>query len=119
MPPLIETIDIKSDRPTVDEARRRLAAALEDARRRGVGVLKVVHGYGSSGVGGALKDAIRKSLRLRRKEGKVVDIVHGENWSVFEERVARLLDAHPGLRRDVDLERGNEGITVVVLTREA
>ena len=112
---MMEVINIKADMPSVDEARRLLKAEIERAKARGVGVLKVIHGYGSSGAGGALRGAIRKSLSLRRKEGVIQDFIHGENWSVFDERVVALIDRFPSLRRDQDLARSNEGVTIVVL----
>jgi hypothetical protein len=112
---LFDVVDIKSDRPTVEEARRRLNAAIADARRQGIQVLKVIHGYGSSGVGGALRDAVRASLRRRRKDGLIREIVHGEKWDIFDERTQKLLEQYPGLKRDQDLSRGNEGVTLVVL----
>ena len=108
-------VDLKSDMPTVEVARSRLNAAITDAKKSGVAVLKVIHGYGSSGVGGALRDAVRASLRRRRKDGLVREIIHGEKWDVFDERTRKLLDEHPDLGRDADLNRSNEGITVVVL----
>jgi len=43
-----------------------------------VTAVKVIHGYGSSGVGGALRQGIRKSLISRRKEGSVKAVVFGE-----------------------------------------
>ena len=112
---LFEVVDIKSDRPTVEEARRRLNAAITDAKQQGIQVLKVIHGYGSSGVGGALRDAIRSSLRRRRKDGLVREIVYGEKWDIFDERTQKLLEQFPGLKRDQDLGRSNEGVTLVVL----
>ena len=111
----IEVVNIKEDMPSVDEARRRLKDEIERARARGVGVLKVVHGYGSSGVGGALRGALRKSLSLRKKEGLIREVIHGEKWDIFDPRVTAVLDRFPSLRRDPDLARSNEGVTIVVL----
>ena len=111
----IEVVNIKGDRPTVEEARRRLLDAIRDARARGVSVLKVIHGYGSSGAGGHLRSALRKSLARRRKEGLVREIIFGEAWSAFDERTRSCLEQFPVLRTDVDLERSNEGVTIVLL----
>ena len=108
-------VNIKHDRPDVAEARRRLIEVLDDARRAGVRVVKIVHGYGSSGTGGALRDAVRRSLLRRRKEGAVRFIVHGERWCVTEEAALRALEDHPWLRSDRDLNRYNEGVTLVFL----
>lgn len=50
---------------------------LDAAKQGGVRVLKVVHGWGSSGEGGVLGPAIRRSLRLRVKEGRARLVVPG------------------------------------------
>ena len=111
----VEVLNIKADMPTADEARRRLLDAIKSARARGVPVIKVIHGYGSSGVGGHLRSALRKSLSRRRKEGLVKEVIFGEAWSAFDERTRACLEQHPSLRTDVDLERSNEGMTIVVM----
>jgi len=111
----IEVLNIKGDMPTVEEARRRLLDAIKSARSRSVPVLKVIHGYGSSGVGGQLRSALRKSLARRRKEGVIAEFIFGEAWSAFDERTRACLEQHPALRTDVDLERSNEGMTIVVM----
>jgi len=113
----VETLNIKADMPSVEEARRRLIAAINGAKARGVGVLKIIHGYGASGVGGTLRGALRRSLSLRRKEGLIEDVIYGERWSVFDERALALIDRFPALRRDQDLNMSNEGVTVVVLKK--
>lgn len=106
---------VKAGLPTVQEARARLNAEIAKAKQSGTRVLKVVHGYGSSGRGGALRGAIRGSLGKRRKEGKIRAFVRGENWSVFDETARRLLEECPELKKDPDLNGYNEGITLVLI----
>lgn len=108
-------VNIKDDRPDIQEARRRLLQVLDDARRAGVRVVKIVHGYGSSGKGGVLRDAVRQSLLRRRKDGVVSFFVHGERWGVTEDETLRALEEHPWLKSDRDLNRYNEGVTLVFL----
>lgn len=111
----IRIINIEKGMPTVPQAQQILLVELRRARAERVTAVKIIHGYGSSGVGGRLKDAIRKSLSLRKKEGKLACFVAGENWSVFDEEARTVLEHCPELRRDSDLENGNAGITVAVL----
>ena len=111
----VREINIKEDMPTVDEARRRLISEISLARRQGVRAIKIIHGYGSSGEGGAIKTGVRKSLSLRKKEGKVRAFVFGEEWGIFDEASRLLLDECPELSGDADLNRCNAGITVVML----
>jgi hypothetical protein len=109
------TINLKSGLPTLDEARRRLLSAMESARGPGARVLKVIHGYGSSGTGGTLCAGIRRSLRLRVKDGKALAVIPGERFSSDTEETRELLRRHPSLRGDCDLNRANPGITIVEL----
>ncbi len=111
----IRVINIKSDMPTVEEARRELIAAINKARADGVKVVKIIHGYGSTGVGGALRNALRKSLQKRRKEGVVSSIVFGESWGVFDEHARALRNRHAFLREDPDYNRQNSGVTLAEL----
>ena len=78
-------------------------------------VLKIIHGYGSSGKGGALCVGLRKSFTLRKKEGVIRDFIAGEDFSIFDETTLNLLEAVPELRGDPDLNATNEGISVLWL----
>lgn len=99
----------------MDEARKRLVNEINLAKRSGVKAMKVVHGYGSTGKGGALRDALRKSLLRRKKEGVISGYVYGEKWSIFEPDARAILEICPQLRSDPDLDRGNEGVTIVLV----
>lgn len=111
----LATINLEAGYPSVDDARRRLISEMQSARARGVKVLKVVHGWGSSGEGGKLGPAIRKSLRLRVKEGKASFVLAGERFSSDTNEGRELVKRHPALRNDRDYNRANPGITLVEL----
>ena len=78
-------------------------------------VLKIIHGYGSSGKGGKLNFGLRKSFALRKREGVIRDFIAGEDFSIFNPTVLTLLEAVPELRGDPDLNATNEGVTVLWL----
>jgi hypothetical protein len=101
--------------PTVDEARRLVIAEIRKAKRERIIVLKIIHGYGSSGKGGSICIGLRKSFTMRKKEGVIKDFFPGEDFSIFNPAVLALLEAAPGLRGDSDLNNTNEGITVLWL----
>jgi hypothetical protein len=109
------TYNIEAGLPTLDEARLLVIEEIRQAKREGVGVLKVIHGYGSSGKGGALCIGLRKSFGLRKKEGVIKDFIVGEDFSIFNPTVLTLLEAVPELRGDPDLNATNEGVTVLWL----
>lgn len=108
-------VNIESGMPTVSEAEQRMSLELAKARREGVSGLKIIHGYGSTGVGGKLREAMRKWLARRQREGKVKCFVAGENWSIFDENSREILEKNPDIRRDADLGNCNAGITIVML----
>jgi len=111
----IGVITLKAGMPTVEEARTRLKSEIDRAKKSGMVALKIIHGYGSSGVGGSLKHAVRRSLRKRVKEGRIRSFVGGEEWDIFEEHTREILEECPELGKDRDLRGYNEGITVVLL----
>ena len=112
---LVRTFNVEDGLPTLEEARRLVAAEMKQARRDGARVLKVIHGYGSSGKGGALCVGLRKSFGLRKKEGAIKDFIAGEDFSIFNDTVLELLEAVPELRGDPDLGATNEGVTILWL----
>ncbi len=111
----MQVINLESGLPTVEEARRRLLAAMDSARSRGIRVIKIIHGWGSSGAGGRLGPAVRRSLRLRVQEGRAVCILAGERFSGDTQEGREFLRRHPALRSDRDCNRANPGITLVEL----
>ena len=111
----VRTINVEATLPTLEEARRLVLAEMKQARRDGAKVLKIIHGYGSSGKGGALCVGLRKSFRLRKKEGNIKDFFPGEEFSIFNQSVLALLEAVPELRGDRDLDATNEGVTILWL----
>jgi hypothetical protein len=111
----LPTVNLKADQPTLVEARARLDAEISIAKCSGLVALKVVHGYGSSGKGGTLKRGLRESLERRAREGRIRGWIAGEDWEIFHARTRDVLAEAPGADRDVDLGRGNPGVTIVLL----
>jgi hypothetical protein len=111
----VRTVNIEAGLPTLDEARRRANDEIRQGRREGLRVLKIIHGYGSTGKGGKLCVGLRKSFALRKKEGVIKEFIPGEDFSIFNPTVLALLEAEPELRGDSDLNATNEGITLLLL----
>lgn len=111
----IRTCNVEAGLPKLDDARRLVIEEIKRAKREGVRVLKVIHGYGSSGKGGALCVGLRKSFGLRKKDGVIKDSVAGEDFTIFNDVVLALLEAVPELRGDPDLGAINEGVTILWL----
>ena len=101
--------------PLVSEALLRLDHQLSLARKENAPVLKLVHGYGSTGTGGEIRMGVQKRLLEMVQNGQIRGCIFGENWSKSNEQTWRLLQSRPELKSDPDLGRRNRGITVVVL----
>jgi len=114
-PQPIKTVNLKFDRPTVNEALSRLEREITRAQQEGIAVLKIVHGYGSSGAGGDIRIAIQLRLQQMARDGRIRHCIFGENWSKSDDATWQLLQARAELKQDSDLGRGNPGITVVFL----
>jgi adenosylmethionine-8-amino-7-oxononanoate aminotransferase len=101
--------------PLVREALQRLERELAVARQEKTTLLKLVHGYGSTGEGGDIRIAVQKRLVEMVQNGQICTCIFGENWSKSDEVAWKLLQSHADLKRDSDLDRRNRGITIVLL----
>ena len=110
----IKSVNLKSDRPSVQEALQRLERELTLARQQSIFCLKLIHGFGSTGVGGDIRIAVQKRLVELAGAGQIAGVFFGENWSKTDADVWRLVQRRPELKADSDLGRGNRGITIVL-----
>lgn len=108
-------LNIEQGMPTVETARQRLEQGLRTARARRVAVLKIIHGYGSTGKGGAIKRDVLQVLRRKLGEKEIRGFVAGEDFSPFDPSARAILDKCPELRYDRDYTKGNHGITMVLI----
>ena len=111
----IRTVNLKSDRPTVMEALQRLEREIVSARAQGHYLLKVIHGYGSTGAGGDIRIAVQRRLLELANEGQIRGCIFGENWSKADDGSWKLVQKGADLKSDSDLGSGNRGITIVLL----
>jgi hypothetical protein len=111
----IKTVNLKSDMPLVREALQRMDRELALARHEKASLLKLVHGYGSTGAGGDIRIAVQKRLLEMVQAGQIRGCIFGENWSKSDEAAWKVLQSRPELKSDSDLGRRNRGITIVLL----
>jgi len=115
MRPSIKTVDLKSDMPPIHEALQRLDREITFARKEKIKLLKLVHGYGSTGTGGDIRVAVQKRLTELAQAREIRGCIFGENWSKSDEAAWKLLQSIAELKNDSDLGRRNQGITIVVI----
>jgi hypothetical protein len=114
-PAMIKVVNLEDGMPKVEEARLRMQRELALARSQRVVALKLIHGYGSTGTGGALRNELQKELRRAGTEGKITCFIAGEEWTISDENTWALLKKFPEWKQDSDMGRGNKGISIVVL----
>jgi len=112
---LLREVNIKSDMPTVDDAIKRITYNIKNTAAMGVTAIKFIHGYGASGKGGAIRVEARRYLDRQIARGQIKYYIKGEDFSIFDETTRKAFAVCDGLRRDSDLERHNNGVTIVVL----
>jgi ribosomal protein S9 len=111
----IQTVNLEQDMPTVEQAIIRMDQAIRSAKSKRGKVLKLIHGYGSSGKGGAIRHGVQSALAAHQRAGRIKAFVPGEEFSPFFPETRAAVDACPALLLDRDYTRSNHGITIVVL----
>jgi hypothetical protein len=101
--------------PSVAEALQRMEREIALARQEKLALLKVIHGYGSSGEGGDIRIAVQRRLRELADAGEIRGCIFGETWSKADALTWELLQARADVKNDSDLGRKNKGISIVVL----
>lgn len=109
---IFETINIKEDMPIAKDAIRDMKKKIRSVKQKGVKVVKLIHGWGSTGKGGVLRIAIRNELQKMKNIGIINDYIKGEDFSKIGNK--QLLQRFPELKNDSDLSKKNKGITIVV-----
>ncbi|MCK4956409.1 MAG: Smr/MutS family protein [Candidatus Cloacimonetes bacterium] len=108
-------VNVKRDMPTCDEAVKLLSVEINKAKQDGVKILKIIHGYGSSGKGGELRWCLRQYLSSMIANNYIGDFLAGENLTSNSDKGSLILSRFPQLRKDSDFNRNNRGITFIVL----
>jgi hypothetical protein len=111
----LKEINVKHDMPAADDAVKRITFSIRSGRLMGASALKIIHGYGSTGRGGAIRQAARRYLEGQKRKGLIRDFIAGEDFSIFNKATLEAFKYCGDLRKDGDLDRHNNGITIVIL----
>jgi hypothetical protein len=111
----VRTIDLEAGMPTVEEAMHRLDSKLSLAIAQNVCVVRVIHGYGSSGRGGKIRDACRRALASMVGNNQVRAMIRGEDHSAASLSSQDLIRRIPDLKSSTRTDADNPGITLVEL----
>lgn len=101
-------INLELGRPYIKEALERLDKELLSCKKEGIHVVKIIHGYGSTGKGGVIKEECRAVLSERNDIKKMV---FGEDFKILNKDAYELKLKEPELE---DLFHcNNKGVTIV------
>lgn len=109
------TVNLEKGMPFVEPALNHLKAVIDEARRREVQVLTIIHGYGSSGKGGVIRTECRNLLDYMCSNGELSSYITGEDFHRRNGLVKNLLSRFPQLNCNKNLNKNNRGITLVIL----
>lgn len=100
------------DMPTQSLAKQRLEMILKYEKDP---MIKIVHGYGSTGVGGVIKDMVRKALEEKMLRYEIKAFIPGEAFGSLFGYDQLIKTYQHLLKGDVDFKRNNPGITYIIL----
>jgi len=106
---VVVTINLKKGNPISEVALDRLNLSITSHQDRGTGVLKLIHGYGSKGLGGIIRNVVRERLEHLRYNREIRDFIHGEDLAWADQ--SRFPSGYQPDTADI----GNEGITIAIL----
>lgn len=108
----VAQINLENGMPSADKAVQNMKNALISYKRQDYKAVILIHGYGSTGVGGKIKISVLKNLGDASMRGIVRTYVNCENWlSRKKEFLALCKDLENYQYTLTD----NPGITVVIL----
>ena len=109
------TIDIKSEKQTVKEAIAQFLVEVEAYKKGGFKVMKVIHGYGSHGVGGEIRNAFLKECQNLKNRGKIEDFTCCDKWLAQNPVKKIAINYCPDLMADRELYLINPGCSIVIM----
>lgn len=111
----IPSINLEAGMPIVEEAIRRMNMGIQEYCCSGVRVVKLIHGYGSTGKGGKIRTGVRNELAGMKRRKQIREFIAGEDFGPFDASTRLLVEQNRNVGMDPDYGRGNHGITIVVI----
>lgn len=106
-------INLEEGMPSTFEAIQIAKDSIESRRMSKDRILVFIHGYGSSGKGGAIKRKLHSLLDSLRSSHKIRIYIPGERFGLFNEEARNLYKKDSSLSSYYNKE--NDGITVVLV----
>ena len=111
----MRVVNIKKDNPNVDYALYLIDEEIRYSRATGNKVIVIIHGYGSHGTGGAIKEGVKRYLPNLKKSGIITDYVLGENWGNLNPVKKMIESIDPQIILNENVYLINSGVSVILL----
>ena len=111
----IPRLNLEDGMPLVEEAVSRMNMGLQEMRVSQEKLVKLIHGYGSTGTGGKIRTGVRSELAAMKRKKLIRDFIPGEDFGPLDAASRKLAESSTTIPRDPDWGRMNPGITIVVL----
>jgi len=111
----VRSIDVGHANMTSSEARRVVQDQVDTLISLGGGALFVVHGYGSSGPGGEIREAVRSECQNLQRRCRIRMWITGEKLSGDTVAGRRFRGVYPDIISNPHWNKGNEGLTAVLV----
>jgi hypothetical protein len=112
----IPECNLDKSRPPLELARKLMISFIETERKRGRQIVKIIHGWGSSGVGGSNRIGLRETLQKMQRENRIKEFIPGEDlpsyYWIIDDPIQR---KYPILKFNPECCHKNQGITLVVI----
>ena len=109
----LKEINLEDGKPMVADALIILKSSISNAKSGNIGCLYIIHGYGSSEKGGAIRDKVRQWLNAQARNGVVKCVINGEDFNLFNFKALELKNKYKELEQL--LKVCNHGVTIVEL----
>ena len=107
--------NLEKNMPSFEETKIMMVNHIETCRRLKHRIIKIIHGYGSSGVGGTNRIRLRNELNRMRESGRIRDFIAGEDFHSSSERHRQYFNDFRYLTHDSDYRNKNPGITIIII----
>lgn len=112
----MEVLNIKKDKAQTDVAVSLALIEIDTRKKFGNKIFKVIHGYGSHGVGGDIKRDLHQKLEKLKKEKFIRDFIKGETFTTFKVNQLKLAKEELDLLIiDEDYNNFNPGHTIIIV----
>lgn len=112
---MVRVVNIKKDNPNTDYALFLIDEEIKYSRAVGNRIIVIIHGYGSHGAGGVIREEVKRYLPELKKKSVIKDFCFGEMWADTNPVKQKMIDVAPELLLQENLHMLNSGVSVIML----